>query len=532
MNPATTRALAPVDLKSLPEYAPTTYVDFNQPEHKKAFEAALAAVRAELGREYSIVIGGERVKGEKLFDSINPAKPSEVLGRFNAASKAQAAQAIETADRTFLSWSRVPAAERAAYLIEAAKRMKERRHTFSAWMVLEVGKSWAEADGDTAEAIDFMEFYAREMLRYDAPQPVVQVQGEKNQLVYLPLGVGAIIPPWNFPLAILVGMSTAAIVAGNTVVVKPSSDSPGIAWQFFALLEEIGLPAGVFNFVTGGGGTVGDTMVRHPRTRFVSFTGSREVGVGINKLAAEVPQGQIWLKRVVAEMGGKDAIIVDEEADVASAAQGVAMSAFGFGGQKCSACSRAIVSERVYAPFLEKLQAEVAKLSVGNPETHGTYMGPVVNKAARDKILEYIEHGKKEGRLLAGGGPVAGEDGWFIQPTVIADLKANAKIAQEEIFGPVLAVIPVKTFDEALEVANGTDYGLTGAVYTKNPDKIERARREFFVGNLYINRKCTGALVGVNPFGGFNMSGTDSKAGGRDYLLLFLQAKSIAEKLS
>jgi 1-pyrroline-5-carboxylate dehydrogenase len=531
MHPTAARALAPVDAKALPEYAPTTYVDFSQPENRRAFEAALAAVRAEFGREYPVVIGGERLKGEKLFESTNPAKPAEVLGRFHAATKAQAVQAIETADTTFKTWSRVPAAERAAYLIEAARRMRERRHTFSAWMVFEVGKSWAEADADTAEAIDFMEFYAREMLRYDAPQPVVQIAGEKNQLVYLPLGVGAVIPPWNFPLAILVGMTTAALVAGNTVVVKPSSDAPAIAWQFFALMEEVGLPPGVFNFVTGGGGTVGDTMVRHPRTRFVSFTGSREVGVGINKLAADVPPGQIWLKRVVAEMGGKDAIIVDEEADIAAAAQGVAAAAFGFQGQKCSACSRAIVSEKVYAPFLEALKGEVAKFSVGETEAYGTFMGPVINKAARDKILEYIEHGKREGRLVAGGGPVEGKDGWFLQPTVIADIKPGAKIAQEEIFGPVLAVMPVKTYDEALEVANGTDYGLTGAVYSKNPAKLERARREFFVGNLYINRKCTGALVGVHPFGGFNMSGTDSKAGGRDYLLLYQQAKSIAEKM-
>jgi 1-pyrroline-5-carboxylate dehydrogenase len=409
--------------------------------------------------------------------------------------------------------------------------VKERRHLFSAWMVLEVGKSWAEADADTAEAIDFMEFYAREMLRYDAPPTLTQLPGERDTMVYIPLGVGAIIPPWNFPLAICVGMATAAIVTGNTVVVKPSSDSPAIAWQFYALMEEVGLPPGVFNFVTGGGGTVGDTIVRHPKTRFVSFTGSREVGVGINRLAADVQPGQIWLKRVVAEMGGKDAIIVDEEADLDAAAQGVAASAFGFQGQKCSACSRAIVSEKVYEPFLEKLKTHVERISVGEPESFGVAMGPVVNESARDKILSYIEHGKKEGRLVTGGGRVPSKDGWFIQPTVIADIQPDAKIAQEEIFGPVLAVIPAKGYDEALAIANGTDYGLTGAVYTRNPEKIERAKREFFVGNLYINRKCTGAIVGVHPFGGFNMSGTDSKAGGRDYLLLFLQAKSVAEKL-
>ena len=531
MNPTTTRGIAPVDPQALPTYFPTSYIDFTQPEHKAAFEKALADVRAAFGQEAPLVIGGERMKGAKTFESRNPARPSEVLGRFQSATPEQAVQAIDTAHRAFADWSRTPAAERAAYLIEAARRMRERRHWFSAWMVLEVGKSWAEADADTAEAVDFMEFYAREMLRYDGPQPVTQVPGERDSLVYLPLGVGAVIPPWNFPLAITVGMTTAAIVTGNTVVVKPASDTPAIAWQFFRLMDEVGLPPGVFNFLTGSGGVIGDALVRHPRTRFVSFTGSKEVGIGINKLAAEVQPGQIWLKRVVAEMGGKDAIIVDEEADLDAAAQGVAASAFGFQGQKCSACSRAIVSEKVYEPFLEKLKAQVARIVVGEPEKAGVNLGPVSSPGAQKKILEYIEIGKKEGRLIAGGGAVAGQEGWFVQPTVFADVKPGARIAQEEIFGPVLAVIPVKSFDEALAVANGTDYGLTGAVYTKSAEKIDRAKREFFVGNLYINRKCTGALVGVHPFGGFNMSGTDSKAGGRDYLLLFLQAKSVAEKV-
>ena len=531
MNPTTTRGPAPVALTSLPEYAPTAYVDFSQSEHRAAFEKALAAARAELGREYPLVIGGERLKGQGTFSSTNPSRPAEVIGAFQSGTADQAKQAVEAAAEAFKSWSRVSAAERAAYLIEAAKRMRARRHEFSAWLVLEIGKSWNEADADTAEAIDFMEYYAREMLRYDAPQPVVQIPGEKDQLVYIPLGVGAIIPPWNFPLAICVGMTTAAIVCGNSVVVKPASDTPAIAWKFFELMEEVGLPAGVFNYVTGSGGVVGDAIVRHPRTRFVSFTGSRDVGIGINRLAAEVQPGQIWLKRVVAEMGGKDAIIVDEEADLDAAVEGVAVSAFGFQGQKCSACSRAIVSEKLYAPFLEKLKARVERIVIGEPDQYGTWLGPVSSRAARDKILSYVEIGKKEGRLVTGGGAVPGKDGWFIQPTVFADVKPTAKIACEEIFGPVLAVIPVKTYDEALAVANGTEFGLTGAVYTKNPEKIERARREFFVGNLYINRKCTGAIVGAHPFGGFNMSGTDSKAGGRDYLLLFLQAKSVAEKI-
>src|SRR5690242_2749773 len=324
MTPATTPARpAPVSLAALPAYAPTTYVDFSQPAERAAFEKALATVKAQFGKTYPLVIGGLGVDGgEPSFTTTNSARPSEVLGTFHAGSRAQAELAVAEASKAFETWSRVPAAERAAYLIEAAKRMRERRHEFSAWMVLEVGKSWAEADADTAEAIDFMEFYAREMLRYDGTHPVTPMAGEKGGLTYVPLGVGAIIPPWNFPLAICVGMTTAAIVAGNTVVVKPSSDSPAIAWQFYQLMEEIGLPPGVFNFVTGSGGTVGDTLVRHPRTRFVSFTGSKEVGVGINKLAADVAPGQIWLKRVVAEMGGKDSIIVDEEADLDAAAQG------------------------------------------------------------------------------------------------------------------------------------------------------------------------------------------------------------------
>jgi 1-pyrroline-5-carboxylate dehydrogenase len=524
--------IAPVNAGSLPAYSPTTYVDFSQPEPRAAYEKALAAIRATAGTEYPIVLGGQRLKGSRTFDSTNPARPSEVLGRFQSGTREQAAQAVEAAAETFRTWSRVPAAERAAYLLEAARRMKERRHHFSAWMTLEIGKSWAEADADTAEAIDFMEYYAREMLRYDEPPPLTQLPGEKDVMVYLPLGVGAIIPPWNFPLAICVGMTTAAIVTGNTVVLKPASDTPGIAWQFVALMEEVGLPPGVLNFVTGDGGTVGDQIVRHPKTRFVSFTGSRDVGIGINRLAAEVQPGQKWLKRVVAEMGGKDGIIVDDEADLDAAALGVAQSAFGFGGQKCSACSRAIVVDSVHDAFVAKLVPAIQKLvKQGDPALHGTYMGPVASERAMNGILRYIEVGKQEGKLLLGGGRVPGEAGWFVQPTVFDDVAANARIAQEEIFGPVLAIIRAKDYDDALRIANDTEFGLTGAVYSRNPAKIQRAREEFFVGNLYLNRKCTGAMVGCHPFGGFNMSGTDSKAGGRDYLLLFLQAKSIAEKL-
>jgi 1-pyrroline-5-carboxylate dehydrogenase len=397
-------------------------------------------------------------------------------------------------------------------------------------MVYEVGKSWAEADADVAEAIDFAEFYAREMLRLAPPQPLTPVPGERNFLRYIPLGVGVVIPPWNFPLAILVGMTLASIVAGNTVVLKPSSDSPTIGYKFFEALEEAGMPPGVVNFLPGPGSSVGDVLVGHPRTRFVAFTGSKQVGLGINELAAKTVPGQLWVKRVIAEMGGKDSIVVDAETDLDAAVEGVAASAFGYQGQKCSACSRAIVVESVYDSFLEKLKRRVEQIKVGPPADPVTYMGPVINGRAKQSILEYIEIGKREGRLVAGGessGP-----GYFVQPTVIADVPAKGRIAQEEIFGPVLAVIKARDFDDALEIANNTEYGLTGAVYTKDRKKLEKAAENFFVGNLYLNRKCTGALVGGHPFGGFNMSGTDSKAGGRDYLLLFTQAKTVTEKVS
>jgi 1-pyrroline-5-carboxylate dehydrogenase len=439
---------------------------------------------------------------------------------------------MDTAVAAFEKWRDTPSSRRALVLLKAARIMRAKRFHLNAVEIVEVGKTWPEADADVAEAIDFLEFYAREMLRYGKDQPVVRIPGEKGKLVYVPLGVGAIIPPWNFPLAILAGMSSAAIVAGNTVVLKPSSDSPLTGWQYLEIMEEAGLPAGVLNFVSGPGGAVGDTLVVHPRTRFVSFTGSREVGVHINEAAARVQPGQIWLKRVVAEMGGKDSIVVDEGVNLNEAVDGVITSAFGFQGQKCSACSRAIVHEKLYDRFVEAAAAQAEKLSVGDAADRANSMGPVINRAAMENILAYVRRGIDEGGRLVAGGSATGSDGYFIRPTIIADVAPTATIAQEEIFGPVLAVIRAADFDEALRIANNTEYGLTGAVYSKNRKRLARSEREFFVGNLYLNRKCTGALVGVHPFGGFNMSGTDSKAGGRDYLLLFLQAKSIAEKIT
>lgn len=516
---------------ALPPFKNASLTDFSRAENRKAFQEALARVRSQLGAEYPLVIGADRTKSRSTFVRRNPSKPSEVIGRFQLATVTQAEAAVEAAEEAFATWRRTPAEERAGLLREGARRIRDRRHMFSAWMVLEVGKTWPEADADTAEAIDFLEFYAREMLRYAGPQPVEEIQGEESELVYLPLGVGAVIPPWNFPLAICTGMTSAAVVAGNTVVLKPASDSPATAWQFFSVMEESGMPPGVINFLTGKGSEAGDALVTHPKVRFVAFTGSKEVGTEIYRKAAEVQPGQRWLKRVTAEMGGKNAIIVDDEADIDAAVQGVVASAFGYQGQKCSACSRAIVVERVADSFVDKLRAAVEKVKVGSPEDPDTQMGPVVNESQRDKILSYIDVGRREGRLLVGGAKVGGQDGYFIRPTVFVDVPPGARIAQEEIFGPVVAVIKARDFDQALEIANSTEYGLTGAVYSANQVKLEHARESFFVGNLYLNRKCTGALVGVHPFGGFNMSGTDAKAGGRDYLLNFLQAKSVSRKL-
>ncbi|MGH9433208.1 MAG: L-glutamate gamma-semialdehyde dehydrogenase [Terriglobia bacterium] len=516
---------------NLPEFSNEPLSDFKgNPEHARRMKEALEQVASELGGEYDVVIGGKRAKTPEKLKSYNPARHDQVVGAFSKANPELADRAIRVADATFKSWSRTAPEERVKLLLDTAKIIRGRKYYYCSWMVYEVGKTWAEADADVAEAIDFLEFYSREMLRLGKPQPLTPVPGERNHLRYIPLGVGVVIPPWNFPMAILAGMTAAAIVTGNTVVLKPSSDSPMIGYKFFEALEQAGIPAGVVNYLPGSGSTVGDVLVEHPRTRFVAFTGSKQVGLRINELAAKTAPGQIWVKRVVVEMGGKDAIIVDSEADLDPAVEGVALSAFGFQGQKCSACSRAIVVESVYGAFLEKLKARVEQIKVGPPEDPSVFMGPVVNSSARKAILEYIEHGKKEGRLLTGGGATSGH-GHFIEPTVIADVPPRSRLAQEEIFGPVLAVIKARDFEDALEIANNTEYGLTGAVYSNNRHKLEKAAEYFHVGNLYLNRKCTGALVGGHPFGGFNMSGTDSKAGGNDYLLLFLQAKTVAERV-
>jgi 1-pyrroline-5-carboxylate dehydrogenase len=507
--------------------------DFSKPENLQAMKSAIEKIRGELGREYPLIIGGKKVMTRDKLKSINPAKPSELVGLFQKAGTAEVEPAMNAALKAFDTWSRTPVEERASLLFRTADIIRRRKHEFSAVMIFEVSKNYAEADADIAELIDFLEFYGREALRLAKAEPPVQLPGERDLLWYIPLGVGIVIPPWNFPGAIMAGMTSASIVAGNTVILKPSSDSPWIAQKFVEALIEAGMPDGVVNFCPGAGASFGDSLVAHPKTRYIAFTGSREVGLRINSVAASVAPGQIWIKRTVLEMGGKDAIIVESDvADLNAAVEGVAASAFGFQGQKCSACSRLILHKDIYDEFIDKLKARVEKITLGDPTTNPG-MAAVINESSMKSILGYIEQGKKDGRLITGGvrDDRAG-DGFFVKPTVFADIPPKSKLEQEEIFGPVLAIMKSENFDHALEIANDTEFGLTGAIYTSSKDKIERAKVEFHVGNLYINRKCTGAIVGAHPFGGFNMSGTDSKAGGPDYLYLFTQAKSIGEKIT
>ncbi len=515
-------------------FANEPFTDFKTPENERDQFAALERVASELGREYRLIIGGERLTTADKIRSLNPARPAQVVGVHQKAGAEHADKAMAAALKAFETWSRASVSDRTSLLLNAAAMIRERKFDFMAWLTYEVGKNWAEADADVGETIDFLEFYAREALRLSRATTPIQYPGERNELLYIPLGVGAVIPPWNFPFAIMAGMTAAAIVTGNTVVLKPSSDSPTIAAKFVEVLEDAGMPDGVVNFCPGSGAAFGNAIVEHPKTRFIAFTGSKPVGLEIHERAAKTMPGQIWIKRTILEMGGKDSILVCEDADFDAAVEGVIASAFGFSGQKCSACSRAIVESPIYDVFAERLRERAAQLTLGDPAANPN-MGPVINKAALATMLGYIEKGKKESRLLAGGSPrrppQTADGGFFLEPTIFADVPPNGVLAQEEIFGPVLALIKVNSFEEGLAVANNTEYGLTGSVYTSDAAKLAVARQEFHVGNLYFNRKCTGAMVGAHPFGGFNMSGTDSKAGGPDYLYLFTQAKSVAEKL-
>lgn len=513
------------------QYRTEPLTDFSIEENRKKYLEGLKTVRSYLGKTYPLVIGGERIETGKILDSYNPANHKELIGKIHQAGINEAEAAMQVAIKTFETWKKVDPRIRADILFKAAAIYRRRKFELSALMTLEAGKPWAEADADTAEAIDFLEYYANQILDLQEIDKKVLSRDkiERNEYRYIPLGVGAIISPWNFPLAILTGMTTAAVVSGNTVVLKPSSNTLVIAYKMLEILEEAGLPAGVVNFVPGSGSEVGNYFVEHPKIRFISFTGSKEVGVEIYEKAAKVQKGQIWLKRVIAEMGGKDAIIVDKDVDVDFAAEEIVKSAFGFSGQKCSACSRAIIHQDVYDAVVDKVVEKTKKLSVGDPSSYETYMGPLIDEKAFNRLIKYIDIANSEGKILTGG---KGDktNGWFIEPTIVVEVNPKARIMQEEIFGPLLAICKVKDFDEAIAVANDTEFGLTGAVISNNRFNLERAREDFHVGNLYLNRKCTGAIVGYQPFGGFNMSGTDSKAGGPDYLILHMQGKTISEQ--
>lgn len=506
------------------------FTDFTKKENEDAFLEGLKIVEGYLGKDYPLIIGGERVKTEDVLKSFNPANKQEVIGRVSKADQSLAEKAMNVADETFDRWRKVKPEFRADVLFKSAAIVRRRKHEFSALLVKEAGKPWNEADADIAEGIDFLEYYGRQMLALKDGIPVKSRVGEYNQFHYIPLGVGVVISPWNFAFAIMAGTTAAALVTGNTVLLKPASTTPVIAYKFIEVLEEAGIPAGVVNYIPGSSADIGDYIVDHPRTRFISFTGSRAVGTRIYERAAVVQKDQIWLKRVIAEMGGKDTIVVDADADLTLAAEAIVKSAFGFSGQKCSACSRAIIHEAVYDEVVERVEKLTKETTYGDPINNQSFTGPVIDQASFDKIMKYIEIGKKEGQLIAGG---TGDDskGYFVAPTVFANLDPKARIMQEEIFGPVVGLAKAKSFDEAIEFANNTDYGLTGAVITKNRAHIEKAREDFHVGNLYFNRGCTGAIVGYQPFGGFNMSGTDSKAGGPDYLQLHMQGKTSSEML-
>ncbi len=513
----------------LTPYRPEPYPDFTQPEPQAKMQEALALVQSQLGKEYPNWIGGRQVTASEKLRSTNPAKPDQLIGIFPRMDADMATQAVEAAAAAYETWSRFPYDARAKVLLKCAAIMRRRIYELSAWMVFEASKSFAEAFGDAAEAVDFADWYGREMLRLGGPQPVVPIQGEDSEMRYVPLGVGVVISPWNFPLAIMSGMSNAAIVCGNTICVKPSEQTPTIAYKYVEIMHDAGCPPDVLNFITGPGRIVGNTMVNHPKTRFIAFTGSMEVGLQINEQAAKPNPECKWIKRTILEMGGKDFVAVDETADVEEAATAIVQSAFGFQGQKCSAGSRAIIHKDVYDRVVSMAVEKASRLTMGDPAT-GKTLGAVIDQGAYDKIWGYIEIGKSEGKLLLGGEKPGGP-GYFIPPTIFGDVSPTARIAQEEIFGPVLSCIKANDFEDIIKIANGTMFGLTGALFSKSRERLERGRNELFCGNLYLNRKCTGALVGVQPFGGFNMSGTDSKAGGPDYLLLFTQAKSISERL-
>lgn len=511
-------------------YRNEPFADFGDVATRQRFEGVLQHVKSQLGREYPLYIGSELIHTTERLDSLDPSLPSQVVGRASMGKAEHVEKAFEAAYRAYDGWSRESMEHRARAVVKLAAVMRRRREELAAWMVFEASKNYLEAIADVAEAIDFCEYYARRALLLAAPLPTYDYPGEENTSFYQPMGVGVVIPPWNFLLAILVGTTVAPVVVGNTVIVKPSPSTTVIAAKFMECVEEAGFPPGVINLLTGADADLGDALVDHARTRFINFTGSVATGLRIHERAAKHQPGQRWLKRVFLEMGGKDALIVDESADLDVAIAAAVAGGFGFQGQKCSAMSRLIVVDAVYDEVLRRFVEAAERLSVG-PADENHDVCAVINQKQFDKILGYIESGKAEARLVAGGGPAEGlGDGWFIQPTIFADVPPSATIACEEIFGPVVSVMRARNFDHALELANGTMYGLTGGVISRDRANLERARREFRAGNLYFNRKITGALVGVQPFGGFDMSGSNAKAGGPDYLRGFLEMKTVTER--
>ena len=508
-------------------------VDFSLPANREAMLAALRDVESQLGQRYPLVIGGERRETGQWIRSVNPGKPDQVVGEVAKASAKDVEDAIAAGERAFATWRKMGAEGRASVLFRMAGLLRQRKLTLSAWLVYELDKAWDEAEGEVSEAIDFLEWYGRKALELDQPVPLSHLPNEVTDYRYLPLGVGSVIPPWNFPCAIFTGMTMGPVAVGNTVILKPASNTPVIGYKMFEVMEEAGVPAGVVNFVPGDGGEIGDLMVDHPKIGFINFTGSKAVGVRIFERAAKVQPGQRWLKRVTAELGGKDAIIVDRSADIDAAIEGVVTSAWGFQGQKCSACSRVLVHADVYDAVVTGIVERTKRLVTVGPGTSGdATVGAVVDANQYRSIRSYIEIGASEGRLVYQGEVPAGlEGGYYIPPTIYADVPRTARIACEEIFGPVLAIVKVESFDEALDVFNDTEYGLTGSVYAKDRALLERARDDAEVGNLYFNRKCTGAMVGVHPFAGIKLSGTNSKAGGPDYLHNYVYAKATGERV-
>jgi RHH-type proline utilization regulon transcriptional repressor/proline dehydrogenase/delta 1-pyrroline-5-carboxylate dehydrogenase len=510
---------------SFPNVADT---DYAEAQARQEAEQAFQTVRQQLGKTYLPLINGEYQQTQDSVNSVNPSNPTEVIGKIGLLSVEQAELALQAAKAAFPAWRRTPVRQRAGVLRKAAELMEQRRAELSAWVVLEVGKALREADGEVSEAIDFCRYYADEMERLDQGYNY-DIAGENNRYIYQPRGIALVISPWNFPIAIATGMTVAAIVAGNCTLLKPAETSSVIAAKIAEILIEAGIPKGVFQYVPGKGSTVGAHMVKHPDVHLIAFTGSQEVGCRIYADAAIVQPGQKHLKRVIAEMGGKNAIIVDESADLDQAVAGVVQSAFGYSGQKCSACSRVIVLEPVYDTFVGRLVEATRSLNIGAAEVPSTQVGPVIDATARDRIREYIEKGRTESEVALE--MPAPDTGYFIGPVIFSGVSPDAKIAQEEIFGPVVAVIRAKDFQEALDIANGTNYALTGGLYSRTPSHINQASAEFEVGNLYINRTTTGAIVARQPFGGFKMSGVGSKAGGPDYLLQFLEPRTITENI-